>query len=92
MERGTAGGETLLRQDEADGEAIAVGEVLVGDRAGEFAHEKDAAAAGAKKVLMAPARASSSINEGCEGIEGRSLILDGEDEFVRVWRGVVDGE
>ncbi len=52
---GTSIWKTLVGQDEADGEAIAapiaVFEALVGDRAGELAHEKDSAASGSKKVF-----------------------------------------
>ena len=74
-----------LRQDEADGQPIAAGEPLVGNRAGELAHQEDAAASGPKKILWLWIDQFFNMLR-LQRIEGRSLILDGEDEFVRVRR------
>lgn len=78
------------REDEADDQAIAAGEALVGERSGELAQEPDALASRLKPI---DGRGNGRLlnGRGREGIERRSLIFDGEYEIVRCSRPAIDG-
>lgn len=79
-----------MREGEGQGEAIAVGQTLVGGAVREAAHEADALAAGLQFGDRGGSRGFAGVGMR-KRIEGRSVVLDDKDYLPSAGGGALDG-